>query len=350
MIESSSLTALTWLGILFCISQSAMFSGLNLALFGISRLELEVEASSNNRAALKILQLRKDSNFLLTTILWGNVSINVLLTLLSDSVMAGVSAFVFSTVIITFFGEITPQAYFSRNALRMGSLLAPLLRFYQYLFYPVAKPSAWVLDRWLGKEGVQYFAERDMHAVIKKHIDADESDIDRIEGMGALNFLALDDLLVADEGEPVDPASVIVLPCENGRPVYPAYDADPADPFLLQVNASGKKWVIVTDSENEPHLVLNADDFLRATLWGGKGANPYAFSHRPIVVKDAKILMGKVISRLKVYSHDSGHDVIDEDLVLVWTDQKRVITGADILGRLLRGIAARKPASPALNM
>ena len=133
---------LTWLGIAFCLSQSAMFSGLNLALLGISRLSLEVEVSAGNTAAMRILLLRSDTNFLLTTILWGNVGINVLLTLLSNSVLAGVSAFLFSTVFITFFGEIAPQAYFSRNALRMGSLFAPMLRLYQWLLYPVAKPSA----------------------------------------------------------------------------------------------------------------------------------------------------------------------------------------------------------------
>ena len=35
---------LTWVGIFFCLSQSAIFSGLNLALFSIGRLRLEVEA------------------------------------------------------------------------------------------------------------------------------------------------------------------------------------------------------------------------------------------------------------------------------------------------------------------
>ena len=143
--EMLSVNALVWLGILFCISQSAMFSGLNLALIGISRLRIEVEASAGNPAALKILKLRRDVNFLLTTVLWGNVGINVLLTLLSNSVMAGVTAFLFSTVLITFAGEIIPQAYFSRHAMRMGALLAPVLRFYQLLLYPVAKPSAMVL-------------------------------------------------------------------------------------------------------------------------------------------------------------------------------------------------------------
>jgi CBS domain containing-hemolysin-like protein len=59
----------------------------------------------------------------LPTVLWGNVTINVLLTLLSNSVLAGIGAFAFSTIVITLFGEIIPQAYFSRNALRMAARL-----------------------------------------------------------------------------------------------------------------------------------------------------------------------------------------------------------------------------------
>jgi len=83
-----------------------MFSGLNLAFFSLSRLRLEAEAGAGNAQAVKILAMRQDSNFLLTTILWGNVGINVLLALLSNSVMAGVLAFLFSTFVITFAGEI----------------------------------------------------------------------------------------------------------------------------------------------------------------------------------------------------------------------------------------------------
>ena len=93
-----SIETTLWIGIAFCLSQSAMFSGLNLAFFSLSRLQLEVESKNGNKTAKKILELRQDSNFLLTTILWGNVSINVLLTLLSDSALAGISAFLFSTV------------------------------------------------------------------------------------------------------------------------------------------------------------------------------------------------------------------------------------------------------------
>lgn len=111
----------TWIGIVLCLTQSAMFSGLNLAYFSLSRLALESEAAMGNKVAAKVLVFRKNSNFLLTTILWGNVGINVLLTLLSNSVMIGVSAFLFSTIAITLLGEILPDAYFSRRALKVAS-------------------------------------------------------------------------------------------------------------------------------------------------------------------------------------------------------------------------------------
>jgi metal transporter CNNM len=335
--ETVPVTALIWAGILFCVSQSAMFSGLNLALLGISRLRLEVEATTGNPAAVKILALRKDVNFLLTTILWGNVGVNVLLTLLSNSVMAGLSAFFFSTILITFAGEIAPQAYFSRHAMRMGSLLAPLLRFYQLLLYPVAKPSAMVLDRWLGEESISYFRERDLHTVIRKHIEADESDVSYLEGMGAMNFLALDDIEVTGEGEHIDPDSVIQLPLDNGLPVFPPFERNALDPFLLDINSSGKKWVVIVDERNEPALVLNANDFLRDVLFGKEAFNPYSYCHRPVIVRDPATLLGKVLTRLSIHGDNEVDDVIDHDLILLWSDEKRVITGADILGRLMRG-------------
>lgn len=185
---------LIWLAILFCVTQSAMFSGLNLAFFSLARLRLEIEAEENPEGgASKVLALRQDSNFLLTTILWGNVGINVLLTLLSDSVMLGVASFVFSTVVITLFGEIIPQAYFSRNALRMASLLSPVLKIYQFFLYPVAKPSAMFLDAWLGKESVHLYAEKFIKELLKKHVVDSDSEIDNVEGTGAINFLQLDD-------------------------------------------------------------------------------------------------------------------------------------------------------------
>src|SRR4029079_6169305 len=137
-----------WIGIVLCITQSAILSGLNLAIFSISKLRLEVEAAGGNPDASGLLDLRKDSNLTLATVLWSNVTVNVLLTLLSDSVLAGIGAFVFSTIVITLRGEIIPQAYFSRNALRMAALFTPLLNVYRVGLFPIAKPTAIVLNWW----------------------------------------------------------------------------------------------------------------------------------------------------------------------------------------------------------
>jgi hypothetical protein len=101
MTSSASLAqALIWTSIVLCAAQSAVFSGLNLAIFSVSKLRLEVEAAGGNLDATRVLDLRMDSNFTLSTILWGNTVTNVLLTLLSDSLLAGLGAFVFSTFAI----------------------------------------------------------------------------------------------------------------------------------------------------------------------------------------------------------------------------------------------------------
>jgi hypothetical protein len=348
--ELMTSAALTWVGILFCVTQSAMFSGLNLAMFGVSRLRLKVEVASGNKAARRVLEMRRDSNFLLTTILWGNVGINVLLTLLSNSVLIGVQSFLFSTVVITILGEILPQAYFSRHALKMGAALAPILRLYQFVLYPVAKPTAAVLDSWLGKESVEYFRERHLREIIREHVEADDTEIDNLEGLGAMNFLALDDLLVSEEGEVVDPQSIITLPVKGGRPVFPPFERSGDDVFLKRVHRSGRKWVIITDGQGEPQAVLDADAFIRDCLLESRELEPDRYCHRPIVVKDSRLPLGQVILRLRPAMQNLDDDIIKEDIILVWASQRRIITGADVFGRLMRGIVghsrAESPATP----
>lgn len=326
----------TWAGIALLVAQSGTFSGLNLAMFGVSALRLRTLAATGNADAEKLLALRRDSNFLLTTILWGNVGTNVLLTLLSDSVLAGIAAFLFSTFAITLFGEIAPQAYFSRHALRMGSLMSPLLRVYQVLLYPLAKPSALLLDAWLGREGVDYVPEAELEEVLRQHVAAPESDIGPVEGQGAINFLALDDVLVGDEGQAVDPASVLRLPFVDGHPLFPEYAASADDPFLASVQASGKSWVLLASPEGAPTHALDADGFLRAALFEPRTAEPRRFCHRPITVRDRHADLGATLSELEA---EPGDDVIERDLIVLWGEEKRIITGTDILGRLLRGIA-----------
>jgi hypothetical protein len=339
MTDSFTLGLLTWTGIVLCLSQAAMFSGLNLAVFSVGRLRLEIDATLGNREASQVLDLRADPNLTLTTILWGNVAANVLLTLLSDSMLAGTAAFLFSTFAITIFGEILPQAYFSRHAVRIASVLTPVLRVYGVILYPLAKPSAAILNLWLGRQGVYLFREHEMRELIRKHFEAADTEINRLEGLGALNFLALDDIRISEEGEIVDPESIISLPIEKGLPSFPEITGSASDPFLKRIDRSGRKWVIITDPSGEPVFVLNSDAFLRDALFTPTTFHPLAHCHRPIIVSDTKQRLGEAIGLLKVEPEHPGDNVIDKDVILIWAKEKRVITGADILGRLMSGIA-----------
>ena len=340
-------TALTWIAIVVCVTQSAALSGLNIALFSISRLRLEAAAADGSVQAQRVLALRADGHRTLATILWGNVSVNVLLTLLAESVLVGVAAFLFSTVVITFAGEIVPQAWFTRHALRVASLLSPLLRFYRVVLFPLAAPVGWLLDRVVGPETTPWFRESELRAVLRHHAQADESEVGRLEATGAINFLRLDDVPVAEEGEPLDPASVLEVPFEGRTPRLPDVSGDPEHPFVLLVAASGRKWIVLVDHEGEPRAVLNAHVFLRRVVPGAPPPDEPVW-HHPLVVHDPTAPLGEVLGRLSVVAADHDDDVIDLDLILLWGQQRRIITGSDLLGRLLRGISRRHgPQRPA---
>ncbi|MFC1893411.1 hypothetical protein ACFLYR_05215 [Chloroflexota bacterium] len=92
-------------------------------------------------------------------------------------------------------------------------------------------------------------------------------------------------------------------------------------------------------------MVLESDGFKRDALFNGDSFNPYSHCHRPIILYNRKTRLGDAIPRLKVNPIRHGDDVIDEDIIILWGDEKRVITGSDILGRLLRGIVQSKTIS-----
>ena len=71
---SSISTYAAWLVVLACIVQSGLFAGLNLAIFSLSLLRLQIAADGGNPDAAKVLELRKDANLVLTTVIWGNVA------------------------------------------------------------------------------------------------------------------------------------------------------------------------------------------------------------------------------------------------------------------------------------
>ena len=111
--------------------------------------------------------------------------------------------------------------------------------------------------------------------------------------------------------------------------------------FSSRSTVAQKKWTVLTNREGVPKLALDSDGFMTVAIFEKTDINPLEFCHRPMIFRDSKTFLGEAILQIKVKPERSG-DVIDKDVILFWGDEKRVITGADILGRLLKGIVVKK--------
>jgi len=238
-------------------------------------------------------------------------------------------------------GEILPQAYFTRRALTVAAFLSPLIRVYQIILYPIAKATAWVLDHWLGEEAIEYFKEKDLEELIAMHMKAADSEIQKVEGRGAMNFLSMDDLPLSSEGEPLKSESILKIPFKKGYPVFPEVEKKEGKELIEKIDASRHKWVVLIDQRERPRMVLDADHFLRETMLRPNSNNPLEACHRPIIIREGKTSIGDVLPRFMALGKKRKDHGIDEDVVLLWSDERRIITGSDILERLLRGIAKK---------
>ncbi|XP_054277203.1 unextended protein-like isoform X1 [Macrosteles quadrilineatus] len=151
--------------IVTCLSFSSLFSGLNLGLMSLDRTDLRIICNTGTeeerRYARQIIPVREHGNFLLCSILLGNVMVNSTFTILLDDLTSGLVAVVVSTLLIVVCGEITPQAVCSRHGLAIGAKTIGVTKVVMVLTSPLAYPISKVLDWALGEEiGAVYTRER----------------------------------------------------------------------------------------------------------------------------------------------------------------------------------------------
>ncbi len=176
---------------LILILCSATFSGLTLGYFTLDTQTLRRQAKLGDIQAKKILPIREKGNQLLTTLLLGNVAVNSILSVYLSSLVSGVVAAFTATALIFLFGEIIPQAAFSRHAKFVGATAAPIMRVLMVLTAPITLPIAIALDKLLGAEIPNVYSKNELMALISEHEDSEHSPIDADEERivhGALQF------------------------------------------------------------------------------------------------------------------------------------------------------------------
>lgn len=135
---------------------SGLFSGLNLGLMALDKTELRVIEScgspSERKWAKVIAPLRNHGNYLLCSLLLGNVLVNSTLTILLDDLTSGLVAVVVSTISIVIFGEIIPQAICSRHGLQIGARTLFITKVFMAITLPLSWPISKILDWVLGEE------------------------------------------------------------------------------------------------------------------------------------------------------------------------------------------------------
>ncbi len=182
---------------------SGMFSGLNLGLMALDPMELRIVQSSGTekekKYASKIEPIRRKGNYLLCSLLLGNVLVNTTLTiLLDDLVGSGLAAVVASTIGIVIFGEIVPQALCSRHGLAVGANTILITKFFMLVTFPLSFPVSKLLDCVLGQEiGTVYNREKllEMLRVTAPYNDLVKEEMNMIQGALELRTKTVENIM-----------------------------------------------------------------------------------------------------------------------------------------------------------
>lgn len=192
--------------IIFLLFLSAVTSGLNLGLMSLDMNELAVISSCGDQRersyAKTIAPLRRRGNYLLCSLLLGNVMVNSTLTVILEEMTSGLIAVIGSTLAIVILGEIVPQAFCARQGLAVGAKTIYLTYAFMIITFPLSYPISRLLDCILGEEkGNVYDRERLMEfiRITGHHTQLEEDEVAIISGALKLKKIKVDQIMTRIE-------------------------------------------------------------------------------------------------------------------------------------------------------
>lgn len=148
--NTSFITSIILLVIL--LACSALISGAEVALFSLTKANIDKGIEENSSAMQIIASLLERPKKLLATILVANNFINIAIVLLfayiGETLFKGITSHIVrfllevvsATFLILLFGEIIPKIYASRNSVKFSSFMARPLKVLDVIFSPISLP------------------------------------------------------------------------------------------------------------------------------------------------------------------------------------------------------------------
>lgn len=133
--------------IILLILMSAFFSASETAFSSLNKVKLKAMTlgGKTNKKVERVLSLADDYDVVLSTLLIGNNLVNIACTSIATLVFTGyfgqdlgaVLSTVIMTIVVLIFGEVTPKTIAKEKAESFALVVAPFVRFFTLLFYPL---------------------------------------------------------------------------------------------------------------------------------------------------------------------------------------------------------------------
>ena len=172
----------TFIFILILIS--AFFSSAETAITAASEARIRQLSIKGNRKAKNVENLRKDKEKLISTILIGNNTVNVLASALATSAaiaLTGDKGVALATILMTFilvlFAEVLPKSYAFNHADKLSLKIAYPLKFIVFLLSPISWALRKLVVNLLGKKHQNSNnREEELRGLIELHSEQTDED------------------------------------------------------------------------------------------------------------------------------------------------------------------------------
>jgi metal transporter CNNM len=186
-----------------CVLLAAICSGLNVSIMSLSESDLKRKVALGNSDAKRVLPLRRNSHLTLPSILFINVAAVAASSLILESYFGGLIAGITTTILMVIFGEVVPQALFTRFALKFCATFTPLMWLMVVLTYPLSKPLQILLDHTIGREGHRLHSRDELGLIVSEHLGTQASELDEDEIEIVQGALQLSEKKVRDITTPI---------------------------------------------------------------------------------------------------------------------------------------------------